>query len=90
MLTMLRAYTLQTLSSLWQSAYDTDRSSPKVLRRVPSLSNQRTEDQLELACHEAFDTFGRCHIKIRRDKNNQPFAFVQFEVLSPVQTVKQD
>lgn len=46
-----------------------------------SLSNQRSEDQLEVACHQAFDTFGTCHVKVRLDKNGHPFAFLQFEVI---------
>ncbi|EXJ82196.1 hypothetical protein A1O3_06009 [Capronia epimyces CBS 606.96] len=52
---------------------------PDALIFVANLSNQRSGEQLELACHQAFDRYGRCHIKVRLDKNRHPFAFVQFE-----------
>ena len=45
-----------------------------------SLFNQRSDDQLDVSVHGAFDTFGKCHVRIRRDKHKQPYAFVQFEV----------
>lgn len=45
-----------------------------------SLSHHRSDDQLEVSVHSAFDTFGKCHVKIRRDRNQHPYAFVQFEV----------
>ena len=45
-----------------------------------SLSNQRVDDQLEVSVQQVFSTFGTCYVKIRRDRNRMPFAFVQFEV----------
>ncbi|KAJ4581314.1 hypothetical protein HRR81_000352 [Exophiala dermatitidis] len=52
---------------------------PDALIFVANLSNQRSADQLQFSCHQTFDRFGPCHIKVRQDKNHQPFAFVQFE-----------
>lgn len=45
-----------------------------------SLTNQKPLDQLIASCHQAFDEFGPCHIKVRFDKNRHPFALVQFAV----------
>ena len=47
---------------------------------VANLSAQRTQDQLDHACHNIFDIFGRNIIKVKYDKNRHPFALVQFEV----------
>jgi hypothetical protein len=33
-----------------------------------------------MTVHMAFDPYGPNHVKIRRDKNKHPFAFVQYEV----------
>ncbi|KIW94955.1 uncharacterized protein Z519_04935 [Cladophialophora bantiana CBS 173.52] len=52
---------------------------PTALIFVANLSKHRSEDQLEIACHQAFDTYGPNHVKIRRDKNHHPNAFVQFQ-----------
>ncbi|OAP55827.1 hypothetical protein AYL99_09979 [Fonsecaea erecta] len=52
---------------------------PTALIFVANLSKNRSEDQLELACHQTFDDYGPNHVKIRRDRNQHPFAFVQFE-----------
>ncbi|KIX97379.1 uncharacterized protein Z520_06831 [Fonsecaea multimorphosa CBS 102226] len=46
---------------------------------VANLSKFRSEDQLEVSCHQTFDTYGPNHVKIRRDKNLHPFAFIQFQ-----------
>ena len=40
----------------------------------------QTDEQLEHSCHLAFDVFGDCLIKVRRDKHRHPFAIVQFYV----------
>jgi hypothetical protein len=47
------------------------------------LSTQRSEEQLELACHSIFDVFGPNYVNIKYDKNKHPFALVQFEVRFP-------
>ncbi|KAH0829599.1 hypothetical protein AYO21_07556 [Fonsecaea monophora] len=52
---------------------------PTALIFVANLSKYRSEDQLEIACHQTFDTYGPNHIKIRRDRNQHPFAFIQFQ-----------
>ena len=77
---MRKEYSRQTLSSSSQSKPATLRHQRFLANLSPSLSTQKTEDQLELSCHEAFDVYGPNHIKIRRDKNRHPFAFVQYEV----------
>ncbi|KAL2433949.1 hypothetical protein ABEF94_013500 [Exophiala dermatitidis] len=59
---------------------------PDALIFVANLSNQRSADQLQLSCHQTFDRFGACHIKVRQDKNHQPFAFVQFENVDSANT----
>ena len=40
----------------------------------------QTDDQLEHHVQNAFSQFGTCYVKIRRDSNGMPFAFVQYEV----------
>ncbi|KIX05190.1 uncharacterized protein Z518_06062 [Rhinocladiella mackenziei CBS 650.93] len=62
--------------------------SPDALIFVANLSNRRTEDQLALSCHQVFDCFGPCHIKVRLDKNRHPFAFVQFEARIQIQRIE--
>ena len=47
-----------------------------------SLSDHRTEDQLELSCHNAFDGFGPNFVTIKADGRGHPFGVVQFEVRS--------
>ena len=39
-----------------------------------------SDDQLEHNVHNAFMQFGACYVKIRRDAQGMPFAFVQYEV----------
>ncbi|KIW25930.1 uncharacterized protein PV07_09064 [Cladophialophora immunda] len=51
---------------------------PTALIFVANLSKYRSEDQLEVACHQTFDTYGPNHVKIRRDRNQHPFAFIQY------------
>ena len=45
-----------------------------------SLTQTQTDDQLEHHVRDAFAQFGTCYVKIRRDPNGMPFAFVQYEV----------
>lgn len=40
----------------------------------------RTDEQLEQSCHEAFDQYGICHVKVRRDRHRHPFALIQYYV----------
>ncbi len=47
-----------------------------------SLVSARTDDQLELAVKNVFQTFGPVYVKIRRDSKGMPFAFCQYEVSS--------
>ncbi len=50
--------------------------------RISSLVSARTDDQLELAVKDVFQTFGPVYVKIRRDSKGMPFAFCQYEVSS--------
>lgn len=45
-----------------------------------SLVSARTDDQLELAVKNVFQTFGTVYVKIRRDSKGMPFAFCQYAV----------
>ena len=45
-----------------------------------SLSNQKNDEELEEAVTVIFGQYGSCHVKIRRDKNKMPFAFVIYQV----------
>ncbi|ETI26807.1 hypothetical protein G647_10252 [Cladophialophora carrionii CBS 160.54] len=54
---------------------------PDALIFVANLSVRRTEEELEITVHLAFDTYGPNHVKIRRDRNKHPFAFVQYETV---------
>lgn len=45
-----------------------------------SLSVSRTDEQLEESVHDAFDQFGDCIVKVRRDRHRHPFALVQYHV----------
>lgn len=47
-----------------------------------SLMQTQTDDQLEHHVSNGFSQFGVCYVKIRRDANGMPFAFVQYEVSS--------
>lgn len=40
----------------------------------------RSDEQLEESVSTAFSEYGKCYVKIRRDKNHMPYAFVQYEV----------
>ena len=52
----------------------------KRLLTTISLSNLRTNDQLEFSVGQVFNSFGQCSIIVKRDRNKQPMAFVQYEV----------
>ena len=54
--------------------------SPAACLFVANLKNDVPDDQLQLAVKQAFEVFGKCYIKIRRDRNKMPNAFVQYEV----------
>lgn len=45
-----------------------------------SLTQTQSDDQLEHHVSNAFSQYGMCWVKIRRDLNGMPFAFVQYEV----------
>ncbi len=55
-------------------------SPADLILTASSLSNQRTDEQLQHSCEQKFSTWGRCYAKIRRDKNKMPLAFVQFHI----------
>ncbi|KKY25366.1 putative rna recognition domain-containing protein [Phaeomoniella chlamydospora] len=55
--------------------------TPKACVFVANLSNQRTDEQLEESVQQIFGAHGKCYVKIRRDKNQMPFAFVQYETV---------
>ncbi|KAK5079729.1 hypothetical protein LTR70_008344 [Exophiala xenobiotica] len=46
-----------------------------------SLSVSRTDEQLEKSVHDAFDQFGNCIVKVRRDRHGHPFALVQYHTI---------
>ena len=52
-----------------------------------SLSNQRTDEQLEHTCEQEFGVWGQCHAKVHRDKNRQPYAFIQYHVWPPMKSL---
>ncbi|KAI1613020.1 hypothetical protein EDD36DRAFT_253026 [Exophiala viscosa] len=52
---------------------------PDAAMFVANLSDHRTEDQLEVSCHEAFDGFGPNFVTIKADGRGHPFGVVQFE-----------
>ncbi len=52
----------------------------QTLLKSGSLTQTQTDDQLEHHVQNAFSQFGTCYVKIRRDTNGMPFAFVQYEV----------
>lgn len=57
------------------------RDMPKFERLTRfSLSVSRTDEQLERSVHLAFDQFGECTVKVRRDRHRHPFALVQYTV----------
>jgi hypothetical protein len=51
-----------------------------------SLAKERTDTELLEKLREVFDAYGECWVIIRRnaEKNNIPFAFVQYKVCSKV------
>ncbi|RMD44182.1 hypothetical protein DV735_g1003, partial [Chaetothyriales sp. CBS 134920] len=53
---------------------------------VANLSARRSLQHLQHACHEIFDAFGCNVIKVKLDRNNHPFALVQFEDLDAATT----
>ncbi|KAL6713555.1 hypothetical protein ACLMJK_009020 [Lecanora helva] len=52
---------------------------------VANLTQSQTDDQLEHHVQNAFSQFGTCYVKIRRDNNGMPFAFVQYETVEDAQ-----
>ena len=55
--------------------------SPDANVFVANLPTSIPEDELERACHSVLDNFGRNYVKIKWDKNEHPFALVQFETI---------
>lgn len=47
-----------------------------------SLSQTRTDEQLEYSVTSVFQVFGDVYVKVRRDSKGMPFAFCQYEVSS--------
>lgn len=47
-----------------------------------SLSQARTDEQLEYSVTSVFQVFGDVYVKVRRDSKGMPFAFCQYEVSS--------
>lgn len=47
-----------------------------------SLSQARTDEQLESSVTAVFQAFGDVYVKVRRDSKGMPFAFCQYEVSS--------
>lgn len=47
---------------------------------VSSLPSDRPDQELAAIVHEAFVGFGFNVVKVRRDKHQNPFALVQFDV----------
>lgn len=45
-----------------------------------SLTQSKSDDQLEHSVSEVFQAFGNVYVKIRRDSKGMPFAFCQYEV----------
>lgn len=68
-------------AAIFVAKYVPQRMDWNILLTVHSLSSQRTEDQLELSCHNIFDGFGPNHIAVKTDSRDHPFGIVQFEVL---------
>ncbi|KAJ9605598.1 hypothetical protein H2200_010255 [Cladophialophora chaetospira] len=54
---------------------------PEALIFVANLSMHKSEEQLDVSVHEAFDYFGPNHVKVHRDRNRHPYAFVQYEII---------
>ncbi|EXJ54251.1 hypothetical protein A1O7_09588 [Cladophialophora yegresii CBS 114405] len=52
---------------------------PDALIFVANLSMRRTEEELEMTVHHAFDAYGPNHVRIHYDRNKHPYAFVQYE-----------
>ncbi len=46
-----------------------------------SLSQSRTDEQLEYSVTSVFQIFGDVYVKVRRDNKGMPFAFCQYEVI---------
>lgn len=60
--------------------YVREESSQELVLTPSSLSVNRTDEQLEESVHGAFDQFGECIVKVRRDRHRHPFALVQYHV----------
>ena len=60
--------------------YALTRPLPEACLFVASLSNLRSVSQIHKSLHRHFSRFGKVlQIKVSVDKQNRPFAFVQFE-----------
>lgn len=47
---------------------------------MASLSQTKSDEQLEYSVTSVFQAFGNVYVKIRRDSKGMPFAFCQYEV----------
>lgn len=47
---------------------------------LASLSQTKSDEQLEYSVTSVFQAFGNVYVKIRRDSKGMPFAFCQYEV----------
>ncbi|KAL8733622.1 MAG: hypothetical protein Q9166_002032 [cf. Caloplaca sp. 2 TL-2023] len=50
-----------------------------------SLTQSKSDDQLEHSVSEVFQAFGNVYVKIRRDNKGMPFAFCQYENVGDAQ-----
>lgn len=75
---MLKDAYHRLVASLLPSTFHNSTADP--LLTVSSLSNQRTDEQLQHSVQEKFSIWGECYVKIRRDKNKMPLAFVSYPV----------
>lgn len=77
-LKMLKVFFLQKLASSLQSRNHWFEAKNELT--FGSLSVHRNDEQLEESVHNAFDKFGQCVVKVRRDRHKHPFALVQYHV----------
>ncbi|KAL8807369.1 MAG: hypothetical protein Q9182_000708 [Xanthomendoza sp. 2 TL-2023] len=52
---------------------------------LSSLTQSKSDDQLEHSVTEVFQAFGNVYVKIRRDSKGMPFAFCQYENVGDAQ-----
>ncbi|KAI9703275.1 MAG: hypothetical protein M1836_007841 [Candelina mexicana] len=53
---------------------------------VANLSSVRSDEQLEVSVTQAFQSFGKVYVKIRRDNRGMPYAFCQYETKANADT----